>query len=449
VTNILVTNLHSSRNAGDAALTLSALQQLRQNFPNSRITLSMYDPASHSGPEPAISAFMTWTLDISTERGGRWKLLTMGRLLAASLTAKMSKPMAGQSSNDVSPSLRITPAYTELLGAFQAADLVISAPGNFLYSSGKFGLTLLHHLYTLWYATWLGKPLYIFPQSIGPFQRGWEAALVRAVLKRARIVMVREQVSLDQLTKQGFNHPRLTLVPDLAFAFQGAASIEAQAWLTRWGVDLQTDRPRLGLTAINWELQNPKFTHQADYELALARAAEGFIQHTGGQVVLFAQVCGQNLAADDRIPARRVAERLRERGQRVVQIDEPAPAELLRTAYSFMDIFIGTRMHSNIFALAGGVPVLAIAYRYKTRGLMETLGLSEWVLEIEQVDGDLLLERLLALWEAQAALRQQIQPRVAELAAGALRAGKWVAEDYAVWQAKHGNNRYSQGRDTR
>lgn len=406
-------------------MTLSALQQLHASFPGSQVTLSMNDPASHNGPEPVVGAFMTWTQTLTGDRRGRWQPLALARLLAASLGGKWPRPR-----------FRLAPpAARPLLQAFQAADLVVSAPGNCLYSSGKLSLPLLHHLYTLWYAQWLGKPVYIFPQSIGPFRHDWEAALTRAVLRRARIVMVREQVSLDKLAAQGFEHPRLALLPDLAFAFQGAAPEAAQAWLGRMGVDLAAGRPRLGLTALNWAVQNPQFTRQSEYEQALAEAAAGFIQHTGGQAVLFAQVCGPSLAADDRVPARRVAERLRALGPQVVQIDEPASPELLRTAYSFMDLFVGTRMHSNIFALAGGVPALAVAYRHKTRGLMETMSLADWVLEIEKVTGVELRERVLALWAVRAELRPLIQARAAALAAEARRAGEWAAEDYAAWQA--------------
>jgi colanic acid/amylovoran biosynthesis protein len=146
-------------------------------------------------------------------------------------------------------------------------------------------------------------------------------------------------------------------------------------------------------------------------------------------------VCGPGQAADDRVPARRVAKNLHQLGLPVVQIDEPAAPELLHTAYGLMDLFIGTRMHSNIFALAGGVPVLAIAYQYKTRGLMDTLGLSEWVLEIDRVDGASLLTRLMALWKERTSLRLRIQLNVADLASAALRAGQWIAEDFSTWQA--------------
>ena len=64
---ILVTNLHSSRNAGDHVLLQVALQQLYAQFPGSSITLAMNDPESYkdrldSGNEAVVDSFFAWFL---------------------------------------------------------------------------------------------------------------------------------------------------------------------------------------------------------------------------------------------------------------------------------------------------------------------------------------------------------------------------------------------------
>jgi colanic acid/amylovoran biosynthesis protein len=43
------------------------------------------------------------------------------------------------------------------------------------------------------------------------------------------------------------------------------------------------------------------------------------------------------------------------------------------------------------------VPALAIQYEHKTAGIMHDLGLDEWVLEMEHVNGPQLVERFEAL----------------------------------------------------
>ena len=147
-----------------------------------------------------------------------------------------------------------------------------------------------------------------------------------------------------------------------------------------------SDRPLLGITTINWEKQNLDFKAQSIYETAILNAARTMMTDLKGKVIFFPQVCGNIPATDDRIPAARIHTQLSDFGDRIVLINQPASAEILKTAYGLMDIFIGTRMHSNIFALGGGVPVIAIAYRHKTQGLMNLLDLSEWVIDIDKID---------------------------------------------------------------
>ena len=43
-------------------------------------------------------------------------------------------------------------------------------------------------------------------------------------------------------------------------------------------------------------------------------------------------------------------------------------------------------MHSNIFALSGGVPTIAVSYLHKTEGIMQGLGLEDWIIPIDRYE---------------------------------------------------------------
>ena len=131
---------------------------------------------------------------------------------------------------------------------------------------------------------------------------------------------------------------------------------------------------------INGEAQNPHFRRQVEYEPACASAARRFVELTGGRVIFFPQVCGPTLEQDDRVPARRVAIGLRDLSEAAWVVEEPLSVAALLDIYGQMDLFIGTRMHSNIFALSRDVPVIAIGYQHKTEGIAEMAGLKEWVI---------------------------------------------------------------------
>jgi colanic acid/amylovoran biosynthesis protein len=54
-------------------------------------------------------------------------------------------------------------------------------------------------------------------------------------------------------------------------------------------------------------------------------------------------------------------------------------------------------MHMAILGLCAGVPVLAIAYEFKTTELFRSLGLNEWVHDIETVRAESLIRAVDAL----------------------------------------------------
>jgi colanic acid/amylovoran biosynthesis protein len=104
-----------------------------------------------------------------------------------------------------------------------------------------------------------------------------------------------------------------------------------------------------------------------------------------------------------------------------------------------MDIFIGTRMHSNIFALSQVVPVIAIGYQPKTQGILRMVGMEQWNLPIEQVEVQTLIRTLDDLWARRDELRVQLQARIPALIEEANQAGVLIAEDYQQIQGKSGS----------
>ena len=149
----------------------------------------------------------------------------------------------------------------------------------------------------------------------------------------------------------------------------------------------------------------------------MAEAIRAFVEEFDGQAVLFPQVCGPTAADDDRIPSRRVLQRLTALGvaDRVRFVEEETPPHVLQAAYGCMDVFLGTRLHSNIFALTRHVPVLAIAYQDKTLGVMHMLGLDEWAIRIEDVHDGALSPRLSRLYRSRHVVREGLRAGVAEL----------------------------------
>lgn len=421
-TNILLINVHSSCNAGDAALTLTAIQQLRENLPQSRLTVAMDDPDSTLRGVRVIESLFHWVLDADRDKRLHWRIGNLLLLIPASILPVLTFRLFGRAV------FILTPApLRRLIQSYLEADLVVSKPGGFLYSSGL-GLTMLITVYTFLLAVWAGKPLYVFPQSIGPLARRWERILLRWVLSKPRIVVVREADSLQQLRTWGITPPRCSWLPDVAFSFAGAPPALAEEWLASHG--LRRDTALLGLSAIDWGAQNPRFGLQATYEAACADMARSFIRQSNGKVVVFAHSWGPSASQDDRIVARRIAAQLSDFSGSVLLVDWPVAPDLLKAIYGQMDVFVATRTHAAIFALSAGVPTLIIGYQHKAWGIARMLNLESWVIDIQQIGSQVLIDRLAALWAERDAVRNRIRQALPTLVEQARQPGVLIAADY-------------------
>jgi colanic acid/amylovoran biosynthesis protein len=425
---ILVINIHSSKNLGDAALLQVTLQQLKKDFPFGEITLCMDDPQSHKGLETKHNSIFSWVFPFRNNGNASWNYKHLALLLPATLLPLISQILFKRKIWMFSPK-----SIRGIINAYLDADLVISKPGGFLYSSGR-GISLLVAVYSILYAYLAGKPIYIFPQSIGPLKRRWENWLVRWLMEKVRILMVREPISYQLIKGIGVKNRQVYLIPDLAFSLHDAGRDAGSSWLTQHGINTQIGEPLMGMTMINWGAQNKSFTLQSEYEDACGKAVRYFVENLDGRVLLFPQVWGPLPSQDDRIPAHRVMEQLSDISAKVKIVDEPVPAEWLKSIYGWMHVFIGTRMHSNIFALSQGVPVIAIGYLHKTAGIAQMVGIEHWVIDIQKVQGNAIRDKLAELWIERQLWREKIQDAIPRLIREAETAGKMVARDYLEYR---------------
>jgi polysaccharide pyruvyl transferase WcaK-like protein len=76
---------------------------------------------------------------------------------------------------------------------------------------------------------------------------------------------------------------------------------------------------------------------------------------------------------------------------------------------------------------------VAIQYQYKTRGIMDMLGMGQWVLPIETAAEHNLPPLLLAAWNERMALRTHLQAVLPPLVEEVLAVGRAIQQDYAQW----------------
>jgi colanic acid/amylovoran biosynthesis protein len=394
--SVLILGLHSALNSGDAALVTVAVSMARRAFPGHQIVLSANHPRSYQGyADKTIGSLVSSIWNRPKSKASARKIWTA-----------LSLPVALCVSAGLFPLFRrvfakgLLREQTELLCAIADADVVLACPGGYLYGRPGVG-SFIGTVFPFAVAGIFGKRVIYLSQSIGPCRTRWQKSMLKRLLQQAGAIMVRERNSRQFVTDLlGSESKSPMLVPDFGFAYVGESHLAGRDFLRAQGVPIDSGVPCVGVTVLNHATQTGDADIQTAYESAILAALNQYANALGTPLhVLWLPQCrGPGFLEDDR----EVIRRMMARGladDRVVMhtIADDVSLGLLWACYGCLDVLIATRMHSGIFALSQGVPVVAISYLYKTEGIMAELGLQDWVVAARGITASDITSRLLAV----------------------------------------------------
>jgi len=353
---IVIINAYGRSNRGDSVLLDECLSEIRIGCLDAEISVAVYEGASKAS---ALHPDVEWSERIGnvSRPGLGFKLFSVAYLLFAYIGAVL--PGLG--------AWRLLPSgQRKTLAAIKESDLVISAPGGYLHDANLAYLIALFHIKI---ATILGRPVVLAPKSIGPLNGHLPRFLTRRVLLRVSACCVREQYSFD------FVKTQLGLPDTIVFRAGDSAF---------WNYDVESDiglvdreftdlgvRPGqsiLGVTVVNWNFPASRDARAEylRYVETMAATIDRIANAHGLTPIIFNQV------SDDLDTARAVQECA---GCDVVVDRGSREPRLMRAMIARSKVFVGTRFHSCIFALAAGRPTFAISYLPKTTFIMHDLQL--------------------------------------------------------------------------
>jgi colanic acid/amylovoran biosynthesis protein len=352
--NIIISNVYSFRNRGDSAIAEAMIHYFRSRIPDVDIELSSTFWMENSAYYERLRVQSVPPLwDIPMRENKILRLFcACASLVKLLFLLILPKKMLAQKS---------------IVRLYRDADLLIDVGGGSFFSSNKyfFYLGFYQHLLNLLAGRWVGASVVIAPQSMGPFNKKHDVRAFRYVLGKLNTVMVRESISTDLM--KGLN-TACVQVPDCAFLanFVGKPSVVAERSLKL--IDLE--RTNIGMTVLDWSwaIANRSETTCSEYLVKIADALASL-----NEPRLTAHLFSQTDVATERSDyavSGELATLLEQRGiQSVVHNPENTASDLCYL-YRKMDIFLGSRMHSCIFAVTQAVPVVALAYQPKTLGVL-------------------------------------------------------------------------------
>ena len=387
---ILIINFHSTENAGDLSLLITTRDLLKEVFHNPVITVSANWLNELCFNNYDFSVVPSLRSIIQSESNAKplqqaWQFLRL--LFWLNPWKKHSKRVSSWVNKNNLDILR---------KAYNDSDIVIAAPGNQIYSSGKFGWPYPVTIAAIQLANWYKKPLIVLPQSLGPLRRPWEKKLLLKAYSPAKLIYLRDAVSLRLAEQINLGPENVSFSWDLAFRFQPAGSVVSQNILQRYGI--KQGKFKVGVTLISTMGRSLNQTDVINYYSVMKQSLIKFSKSSQFQLVLFAQVSGPSSVEDDRIPTRQLFQGLLSEGVDVIFVDECLSPDLLKACYGQMDMFVASRLHSGIFAFSMQVPTLFIGYLTKTIGMLESLGMPEIGIDIASLNSEKLYSKLIWLW---------------------------------------------------
>jgi polysaccharide pyruvyl transferase CsaB len=313
---VLIQGAYGNGNAGDDAILLSILSDLKHLMPDSEITVLSINPS-----------------------------------LTADLTGE--KVLYGR--------LRNFKYFWINIVAVLQSDLYIFGGGGIL--SGALPYLLAGLLLRAFIAKVAAKRAMIYAVGSDPITRWHNRLMMRAVAALVDVITVRDEMSKHYLEQAGVVSTKVLVTADPAFSLSPASPERVKAILAAEGYT-PDGRPLVGFA----------LTHSLSPAMqdVLAQAADHLIQTRGWQIAFLPFERKNDLPF-----VKAVAHRMRERA--VIMRGRYSPAEL-KGLVSGLDMLVGMRLHSLEFAADGDVPLLAVSFVPKTASFMQRLGQGEKVL---------------------------------------------------------------------
>lgn len=398
---ILLINSYSWYNKGDFAIVQGMINSLKWAIPNSKITVASLTPnvdrshqsvnvvgvlnevtkVAESGRKPDILTLISTFVSIFR--------LILCAILYRSLEIKLNIIGGDERS-----------FFQECIDA----DVILSCGGAFINDNSL--IRLLVHLFQMFFAIIVGKPVVLYGQSIGPFRRALPALLARCILNRTRLIILRENISREWLKRIGVDKPPIYTTADPSFAINPPDIDRSNEILFRESIS-NNHRPKIGISIRRWHFpgcSNPKERYQ-NYLKVMAGLIAYLTEKYGANIILIPMCTSPNKEENDCFAIDEMLSTVGNKERVRVIASEYLPEEL-SAIIGRMDMFIGTRMHANILALLNGVPLIAIAYEPKTEGIMKLMGLERWVLQIESIRLNELLQKVEEMWKHRNQLRK-------------------------------------------
>jgi colanic acid/amylovoran biosynthesis protein len=318
------------------------------------------------------------------------------------------------------------------------ADMVADITGgdsfSDIYGTRRFILGSMRK----WLIMFFRKKLVFLPQTYGPFKKRVTKIMARHILNYADIVYSRDADGLHyvrKLLRDGNTSEKIRLLSDVAFILdprrpkdKNIESLEKIKAENRILVGLNIS----GLLSLDNHVGKKKFNIKADY-FDLINSVLELLMRCGKTAVLLVphtvetsksgdprekDVSWKVFEQSDESVCRKIYEQSVEKyNNRLFLAQGPYDHNETKYIIGLCEFFIGSRMHACIAALSQSIPAVGLAYSKKFRGVFESVGAEEMVVDMRHHEKNEILEAIRTAFEKREVMAEHLRKAIPDVQA--------------------------------
>jgi polysaccharide pyruvyl transferase CsaB len=294
-----------------------------------------------------------------------------------------------------------------ILNCLRDTNLFISGGGGLLQDSTGKGWSILYYLGLILGAKIIRVPVMIYAQGIGPINQPINKKLMRWILNKVDLITVRDNFSKELLENLGVVKPSIYVNSDPSFLLNKK---DINCILNNYPhiqeLMNSDNRPIIGVSVRKYK------GNRSDLKIMFAQLADYLIEKYKVKIVFLPFKFDDDVQVSEEILS------LMKNQADILKI-KLEPEELISILSKF-SLMIGVRLHSIIFSSMANLPFIAFKYDPKVKNFVAELGLSELLLELDNVSLEKIQEKIEYIRENKDRIKEILSEKVKDLKEKAL-----------------------------
>lgn len=234
------------------------------------------------------------------------------------------------------------------------AEMLISGGGTLIQdrTSTK---SLWYYLAVISLAIKKHLKVMLYSNGIGPLEKANNIRKTRKILKKADLITLRDEHSLETLKQIGVENDKVIVTADPALELNIGDEARGRQILDKLGVP--KDRKLLGVSIRRWKTNDPEFEDNIAWVCDYAYETYGY--HT----VLLPMQASRDTAVLQNVR--------RNMKHEATLVDRRCDVADMMSVMKCFDMCIGMRLHTLIYAVINAIPLIGLVYDPKISSFME------------------------------------------------------------------------------